>query len=109
MTGLPASGPIFPSPKTAVPLETTATRFPFAVYLYASSGVIAISRQGSATPGVVCEREVALRCAWLCQRNLNLSFASLTVIVERILLAYHGSPSEMVHSVSPWFGRRLLK
>ncbi|MNT64877.1 hypothetical protein D3C72_2028160 [compost metagenome] len=33
ITGLEASGPIFPSPKTAVPLEITATKFPFAVYL----------------------------------------------------------------------------
>ncbi|MNE48835.1 hypothetical protein D3C80_1433230 [compost metagenome] len=33
ITGLPASGPIFPRPKTAVPLLITATRFPLAVYL----------------------------------------------------------------------------
>ncbi len=32
MTGLPARGPMLPSPRTAVPLEMTATRFPFAVY-----------------------------------------------------------------------------
>ena len=40
-----------PSPSTAVPLEITATRLPFAVYLYASCGFFSISRQGSATPG----------------------------------------------------------
>jgi len=44
-------GPMFPSPSTAVPLETTATRLPRAVYLKTSSGSFAISRQGSATPG----------------------------------------------------------
>ncbi|MNQ89967.1 hypothetical protein D3C85_1052920 [compost metagenome] len=33
ITGFPASGPISPKPKTAVPLLITATRFPFAVYL----------------------------------------------------------------------------
>ena len=33
ITGLAASGPIFPSPSTAVPFEMTATRFPFDVYL----------------------------------------------------------------------------
>ncbi|MNX52539.1 hypothetical protein D3C86_832220 [compost metagenome] len=33
ITGLPASGPILPSPKTAVPLLITATRLPLAVYL----------------------------------------------------------------------------
>jgi hypothetical protein len=31
MTGLAASGPMLPSPRTAVPLEMTATRFPLAV------------------------------------------------------------------------------
>ncbi len=33
ITGLEASGPIFPKPSTAVPLDITATRFPLAVYL----------------------------------------------------------------------------
>ncbi len=51
MTGLAASGPMSPRPRTAVPLETTATRLPRAVYLKTSSGFLWISRQGSATPG----------------------------------------------------------
>ena len=33
ITGLDASGPISPSPKTAVPLEITATKFSLLVYL----------------------------------------------------------------------------
>ena len=33
ITGLEASGPISPRPKTAVPLEITATKFPLDVYL----------------------------------------------------------------------------
>ena len=33
MTGLPANAPISPNPKTAVPLDMTATRFPLEVYL----------------------------------------------------------------------------
>ena len=33
ITGFDASGPMSPSPKTAVPFDITATRFPFAVYL----------------------------------------------------------------------------
>ncbi len=33
ITGLEASGPISPRPRTAVPLEITATRFPLLVYL----------------------------------------------------------------------------
>ncbi len=52
MTGLLASGPMFPRPKTADPLLMTATRFPLAVYLYTSSLFSAIARQGSATPGL---------------------------------------------------------
>ncbi len=51
MTGLDANGPMSPRPKTAVPLDMTATRFPLAVYLYALFGSFSISRQGSATPG----------------------------------------------------------
>ena len=33
ITGIPASGPISPSPRTAVPSVITATRFPLLVYL----------------------------------------------------------------------------
>src|SRR6185436_10240090 len=51
ITGLPASGPMLPRPSTAVPLVTTATKLPRAVYSQARSGVAAISRHGSATPG----------------------------------------------------------
>jgi len=40
-----------PSPSTAEPFETTATRFPFAVYSKTRSGSAAISRHGAATPG----------------------------------------------------------
>ena len=32
ITGLDASGPISPKPRTAEPLEITATKFPLAVY-----------------------------------------------------------------------------
>ncbi|CSB76916.1 Uncharacterised protein [Vibrio cholerae] len=52
MTGLEAIGPKFPNPKIAVPLEITATVLPFAVYLYTLSTFCAISRTGSATPGL---------------------------------------------------------
>ena len=51
ITGLEASGPIFPSPNTAVPLVITPTRLPLAVYLYTSCLLLAISKQGTATPG----------------------------------------------------------
>ena len=51
ITGLEAPGPIFPKPKTAVPLEITATKFPFEVYLEAVFSSSFISKQASATPG----------------------------------------------------------
>jgi hypothetical protein len=52
MTGKAASGPISPSPNTAVPSETTPTVLPFIVYLYTRDLSSAIFLQGSATPGV---------------------------------------------------------
>ena len=52
ITGLPASGPILPSPSTAVPLVTTPTRFARAVSVAASAGSAAIASQATATPGV---------------------------------------------------------
>ena len=51
ITGFDASGPIFPSPSTAVPLETTATRFCRAVMVAASSGSATIASHAAATPG----------------------------------------------------------
>ncbi len=51
ITGLEASGPISPSPSTAVPFDTTATRFWRAVRVAASSGSAAIASQAAATPG----------------------------------------------------------
>ncbi len=51
ITGLEASAPMFPRPRTAVPLEITATRLPRDVYAVTFSGSAAISSQGAATPG----------------------------------------------------------
>ena len=52
MTGIAASGPISPSPNTAVPSVTMATRWLVAVYMCASFGSLAIFKHTSATPGV---------------------------------------------------------
>jgi hypothetical protein len=52
ITGFAASGPIAPSPRTAVPLVMTATRLPRAVRLRACAGSAAIASQAAATPGV---------------------------------------------------------
>ncbi len=51
ITGLAASGPILPRPRTAVPLEITATRLARAVSSRAAAGSAAIARQAAATPG----------------------------------------------------------
>ena len=51
ITGLPASGPMFPSPSTAVPLVTTATRLLRVVSSSAWAGSSTIAMQASATPG----------------------------------------------------------
>lgn len=51
ITGLEANGPILPKPRTAVPLLTTATKLPRAVYFAAAEGSRSISKHGAATPG----------------------------------------------------------
>ena len=52
ITGIPASGPMSPRPRIAVPSVTTATVFHLLVSSKLFSGWRRISRQGSATPGV---------------------------------------------------------
>ena len=51
ITGFDASAPILPSPRTAVPFDTTPTRLPRVVYRAAFAGSALISRLASATPG----------------------------------------------------------
>ena len=51
ITGFDASGPMLPSPSTAVPLVITATKLPRAVTDATSVGLSAISSQACATPG----------------------------------------------------------
>ncbi len=52
MTGMPATGPMSPSPRMAVPLVTMATLFWMDVKSKASSGFALILLQSEATPGV---------------------------------------------------------
>ena len=52
ITGMAASGPMSPSPSTAVPSDTTATVLRLIVSDQARSGASAIARQTRATPGV---------------------------------------------------------
>ena len=64
MTGIAARAPILPRPRTALPSETTATVFAFMVYLYTASGSLAITLQGSATPGVYATARSSLERTW---------------------------------------------
>ena len=52
ITGSAASGPMSPSPSTAVPSVTTATQLRLIVRFRASCGFSAIARHTRATPGV---------------------------------------------------------
>ncbi len=52
ITGMAASGPMSPSPSTAVPSDTTATVFALIVYLKAFWRFSAIALHTRATPGV---------------------------------------------------------
>ena len=52
ITGIAASGPMSPSPSTALPSETTATVLRLIVYWKARSSSSAIARHTRATPGV---------------------------------------------------------
>ena len=52
MTGIAASGPMSPSPSTALPSDTTATVLRLIVYWNALSRSSAIAVQTRATPGV---------------------------------------------------------
>jgi len=49
ITGLDASAPKLPNPRTAVPFDMTATMLDLFVYLYTNSGFSLISRHGHAT------------------------------------------------------------
>ena len=52
ITGMAASGPMSPSPSTAVPSVTTATVLPLTVRFQAAAGSSWIAMQIRATPGV---------------------------------------------------------
>jgi hypothetical protein len=52
MTGMAASGPILPNPRTAEPSLTTATELPLIVSCHALAWCSAIAEHTRATPGV---------------------------------------------------------
>lgn len=60
ITGIAASGPISPSPSTAVPSVTTRQRFHLLVSSYDLRISFCISRQGAATPGVYASDKSSL-------------------------------------------------
>jgi hypothetical protein len=52
ITGIAAPGPMSPSPRTAVPSDTTATVLPLMVSAQADSGSSWMAEETRATPGV---------------------------------------------------------
>ena len=64
ITGMAASAPTFPKPRTAEPSVTTATQFPFMVYSRTKSGFFAISSTGLATPGVYAKPNVSMESSF---------------------------------------------
>ena len=83
ITGFEASGPMAPSPSTAVPFESTATRFWRDVRLAAwpGSAAIELARRGDA--GRIGEREVALIAERLRGMDLELARPRKAMIGER--------------------------
>ena len=77
ITGRAASGPISPSPSTAVPSDITAIEFPFHVYSYAKSLSFAISLQGSATPGVYARPRSSFESIFALDSTLSFPFQFL--------------------------------
>ena len=90
ITGLPASAPMLPSPSTAVPLVTTATRLPLAVYRYASSGFFADLQARLGDAGRVGERQVALVVQRLGRDYGDFAWAAGAMVVESVF-AFHQS------------------
>jgi hypothetical protein len=60
MTGMPASGPMSPNPKTAVPSVITGTVFQRRVSSKLFSASLCIAMHGSATPGVYASESASL-------------------------------------------------
>ena len=89
ITGLPASGPMLPSPSTAVPLVMTATRLPRAVYSHACSGFARDLQARLGDAGRVGERQVALGDQRLGRDDLELPGPAAAVIVERVVFPDH--------------------
>ena len=89
ITGLPASGPMLPRPSTAVPLVTTATRLPRAVYSQASSGDRRDLQARLGDAGRIRERQVALGDERLGRDDLDLPGPPGAVVVERVVTPDH--------------------
>ena len=73
ITGIAASGPMSPSPSTAVPSETTATVLRLIVRLHAFSGSSAIASETRATPGVYAIERSSRVYERRLQRHLDLA------------------------------------
>src|SRR5215831_1594316 len=85
ITGLPASAPMSPSPSTAVPLLTTATRFPRAVF----KGIVRIRldlQTGHGDARGVRQAEIALCAARLAGSDFDLPGPLACVVSEDLMV-----------------------
>ena len=85
ITGIAASGPISPSPRTAVPSETTATILPLHVYLYTSALLSRIFLHGSATPGVYAVLRSSLSLIFTFEMTSTFPLFSSCIFKLRLL------------------------
>ena len=83
ITGFEANGPMLPSPSTAVPLVSTATRFCRIVISSAFAGSSLMARQAASDARGIGKRQVALRCQWLGGLDLEFAGSWKAMVVER--------------------------
>ena len=86
MTGLPASAPISPSPSTAVPLVTTATRLPLRRVLVRVVRILLDLQARLRHSRRVGQAQIALAPAWLRRCDLNFPRLRIAVIIQSLLL-----------------------
>jgi len=88
MTGLPARGTYISQSSTAVPLETTATRFPLAVYSLNQRRIFMKSPGKVRHPGGIspCPDHAGIRAGLVVRLNFPLLLA---VILQGIFFTNH--------------------
>src|SRR5512140_1345747 len=101
ITGMPATAPMSPRPRMAVPFVTIATEFGMTVYSYASSGFRWMSLQTLATPGVYTFRIVEMLS--MAMRDLTEIFPPRCISSTGSMMSEMMTPSTLPSSSrTPW-------